>query len=212
MTPTPNESRRKEILTVANGVTLLRIIGTIVLIFVNIMSPLFLVIYTLTGLTDVLDGRLARRTGTASPFGAKLDSIADLLFYTVVLIKSVPFLLVILPLPIWYAAAVVLLIRIVSYLTAAIKYHLFAALHTYLNKLTGVAVFLIPYMFIVSSGVAYCWSICILAFLASLEELAIHIFGKEYNADRKSIFQAYHIKKSDLPVKKDKTTAPHDPL
>lgn len=114
MTPTPNESRRKEILTVANGVTLLRIIGTIVLIFVNIMSPLFLVIYTLTGLTDVLDGRLARRTGTASPFGAKLDSIADLLFYTVVLIKSVPFLLVILPLPIWYAAAVVLLIRIVS--------------------------------------------------------------------------------------------------
>ena len=195
MTTTKTESKHKEILTAANGITLLRIIGTIGLLFVNTMSPLFLGLYTLAGLTDVLDGWLARRTGTASPFGAKLDSIADLLFYAIMLVKLVPFLLAILPLPIWYAVATVLLIRIGSYLTAAIKYHLFASLHTYLNKLTGVAVFLLPYMFIVSSGVVYCWSICALAFVASLEELAIDIFGKEYNADRKSIFQSDNSQK-----------------
>lgn len=189
MTPTENKSKLKEILTAANGITLLRIIGTIGLLFVNTMSPLFLGLYTFTGLTDAFDGWLARRTGTASPFGARLDSIADLLFYAVMLVKLLPVLWVTLPQAIWCAAAVVLLIRLGSYITAAVKYHLFASMHTYLNKLTGAAVFLLPYFLIVSSGVVYCWLICVLAFLASLEELAIHIFSKEYNADRKSIFK-----------------------
>lgn len=189
MTPTENKSKLKEILTAANGITLLRIIGTIGLLFVNTMSPLFLGLYTFTGLTDAFDGWLARRTGTASPFGARLDSIADLLFYAVMLVKLLPVLWETLPRAIWCAAAVVLLIRLGSYITAAVKYHLFASMHTYLNKLTGAAVFLLPYFMIVSSGVVYCWSICALAFLASLEELAIHIFSKEYNADRKSIFK-----------------------
>lgn len=192
MTPTKTESKYKEHITTANVITLLRIIGTIVLLFANPMSspPLFLGIYTLTGLTDALDGWIARRTGTASEFGARLDGIADLLFYAVMLIKFTPVLWVILPKAIWYAAAIILLIRISSYLTAAIKHHLFASLHTYLNKLTGAAVFLLPYMIMISSGVIYSWTICALAFVASLEELAIHIFCKGYNADIKSVFQS----------------------
>ena len=45
-------------------------------------------IYTFAGLTDVLDGWLARKTGRASEFGARLDSVADLLFYSVLLRMS----------------------------------------------------------------------------------------------------------------------------
>ena len=190
MTRTKIQNKHKEILTVANGITLLRIIGTVGLLFVKPISPLFLGIYTFTGLTDILDGWIARRTGTASDFGARLDSIADLLFYAVILIELVPVLWVILPQTIWYAAAAVLLIRIGSYLTAAIKYRRFASLHTYLNKLTGAAVFLLPYMLIVTSGEIYSWAVCGTAFLASLEELIIHILSKRYNPDRKSIFQS----------------------
>lgn len=190
MTRTKIQNKHKEILTVANGITLLRIIGTVGLLFVKPISPLFLGIYTFTGLTDILDGWIARRTGTASDFGARLDSIADLLFYAVMLIELVPVLWVILPQTIWYAAAAVLLIRIGSYLTAAIKYRRFASLHTYLNKLTGAAVFLLPYMLIVISGEIYSWAVCGAAFLASLEELIIHILSKRYNPDRKSIFQS----------------------
>lgn len=190
MTRTKIQNKHKEILTVANGITLLRIIGTVGLLFVKPISPLFLGIYTFTGLTDILDGWIARRTGTASDFGARLDSIADLLFYAVILIELVPVLWVILPQTIWYAAAAVLLIRIGSYLTAAIKYRRFASLHTYLNKLTGAAVFLLPYMLIVTSGEIYSWAVCGAAFLASLEELIIHILSKRYNPDRKSIFQS----------------------
>ena len=60
----------------ANAITLLRISGTAVLLFLRPFSPAFFVVYTLTGVTDVLDGFVARKTGTASDFGAKLDSAA----------------------------------------------------------------------------------------------------------------------------------------
>ena len=77
---------------VADTVTSVRIAATISLIFLPLRSVGFLAVYTLTGLTDVLDGWLARKTGTASDFGARLDSIADLLFYGVVLLRLVPIL------------------------------------------------------------------------------------------------------------------------
>lgn len=190
MIRTTIQHKNKDIFTAANFITMLRIIGTIGLLFAGPMSPLFLGIYTFTGLTDMLDGWIARRTGTASEFGARLDSAADLLFYAVMLVKLLPMLWILLPNTVWYAVAAILAVRIGSYLTAAIKYHCFASLHTYLNKLTGIAVFLLPYMLLTSYRAEYSWFVCALAFAASLEELAIHIFHKGYYADRKSVFQS----------------------
>ena len=40
------------------------------------LSTLFLTIYVLTGISDVLDGAIARKYTTTSELGAKLDSIA----------------------------------------------------------------------------------------------------------------------------------------
>ena len=57
------------------------------LLFLPLGSVRFLAVYTIAGLTDVLDGWLARKTGTASPFGARLDSIADLLFYGILILR-----------------------------------------------------------------------------------------------------------------------------
>jgi phosphatidylglycerophosphate synthase len=44
-------------------------------------APLFATLVLLAVLTDILDGPLARYLGTASKFGANVDSAADLLFY-----------------------------------------------------------------------------------------------------------------------------------
>ena len=74
-----------------------------------------------------------------------------------------------LPAAIWYAVAAVVLVRLVSYGAAAVKYHRFAFLHTWLNKLTGGATFLLPYALALSSGVTYSWFVCALALAASLE-------------------------------------------
>ena len=173
----------------ADTVTSVRMAASLLLLFLTPKSREFFAVYTLTGLTDVLDGWLARRTGTASGFGARLDSIADLLFYSVVLIRFLPVLRQALPGEIWYAVAVVLLVRLAAYAVAAIKYRHFASLHTRLNKLTGAAIFLLPYVLAVSTGVGYGWAVCILAFAASLEELIIHLCRPGCRADRKSVLE-----------------------
>ena len=173
----------------ADAVTILRMVGTLCLAFVQPESLWFFAVYTITGLTDVLDGWLARKTGTESDFGAKLDNIADLLFYTVVLLRLFPVMWEAFPVQIWYAVAGILLVRLAAYFIAAIKYRRYASLHTRLNKLTGGAIFLLPYILAISTGVAYSWVVCVLAYAASLEELAIHLRQKRYCADVKSILQ-----------------------
>ena len=55
--------------------------------------------------------------------------------------------------------------------------------------MTGAALFLLPYVLAVSTGIAYSWTVCIIALAASAEELTIHLHRKEYKADMKSIFQ-----------------------
>lgn len=173
----------------ADTVTTMRMAASLFLLFIPLKSIWFLVIYTFAGLTDVLDGWLARKTGRASEFGARLDSVADLLFYSVLLTRLFPVLYQMLPGVIWYAVSGIVLVRLASYVTAAVKYHRFASLHTWLNKLTGAAVFLLPYVLFDSNIVVYSWAVCIIAFAASAEELAIHLLRTDYIANRKSILE-----------------------
>ena len=105
----------------ADTVTTLRIAASVFLLFLPLSSAGFLGVYTLAGLTDALDGWLARKTGTASEFGARLDSIADLLFYAVLLLKLFPVLRQMLPAAIWYAVACILHERLAAYATAAVQ-------------------------------------------------------------------------------------------
>ena len=158
---------------IADPITSVRMVASLFLLFLPLSSARFIALYTFTGLTDALDGWLARKTGTASDFGARLDSIADLLFYGIVLVRLFPVLWQLLP----------------AYITATVKYHRFASLHTWLNKLTGAALFLLPYVLAASTGIVYSWTVCIIALAASAEELTIHFCQKEYRADIKSIFQ-----------------------
>ncbi|MGN1025364.1 MAG: CDP-alcohol phosphatidyltransferase family protein [Faecousia sp.] len=171
----------------ADTITALRIAFSLFLLFLPLPSVGFFAVYTVTGLTDVLDGWLARKIGTASDFGARLDSAADLLFYGTVLLRLFPVLWQTMPAGIWYCVTVILLVRLTAYAAAAIQCHRFAALHTRLNKLTGAAVFLLPWVLAGSTGVIYSWAVCALAFAASLEELAIHHCGKDFTPDRESV-------------------------
>ena len=78
--------------TVADSVTAARMAASLALLFLPVFSASFLTVYTFAGLTDALDGFLARKTGTVSAFGARLDSAADLLFFGVLLLRLFPLL------------------------------------------------------------------------------------------------------------------------
>lgn len=189
-----SKKKEKHLWNVADTITTMRMAASVFLLFLPLDTILFLVIYTLAGLTDVLDGWIARKSGKASEFGARLDSISDLLFYSVLLIRLFPILYQTLPVEIWYVVLAIILVRLAAYITAAVKYHRFASLHTWMNKLTGASVFLLPYVLSVSSGVGYCWAVCMVAFAASAEELAIHLLRTDYLAERKSFIQKIELK------------------
>ena len=174
---------------IADSFTAARIVISVFLLFIPMHTPWFLGVYTVAGLTDVVDGWIARKTDSSSDFGARLDSVADLTFYTITVLRLLPVLIDILPGAIWYGVVLVLLVRLASYLTAAVKFHRFASMHTWLNKLTGGAVFLLPYLMALSLGHVYCWVIFALGLLASVEELLIHLCRKDYRTDRRSILQ-----------------------
>lgn len=170
-----------------NIISCFRLFGTVALLFTDPLSVTFYVIYTLCGISDVLDGSIARATGNTTELGAKLDSIADILYYAVMLVKILPFLVRKLPGWIWYVVALVIALRVLSYVIAAVKYRRFASLHTYMNKLTGVLVFTVPYFFYGDAKFSFAisLSVCIVAGLASGEEVMIHLNTKEYDPDRK---------------------------
>lgn len=160
---------------IPNSLTALRFLGGITLIFLPLPGTAFYAVYVICGLTDLLDGYLARRLKTSSAFGAKLDSVADLTFYFVALARMLPYLRRRLPGWIWYVAGFVLALRLTSYLVAAFKLRQFAAVHTFGNKLTSVTVFGLGPMLFLPWLTAYCVVLAAISTYATTEELIMHL-------------------------------------
>lgn len=79
--PMPDATHRR--LTIPNALSFARLAGTPVLFVLAERRPLtaFVAWYVGLGLTDFLDGRLARAWGQVSDFGSMLDSVADVAFF-----------------------------------------------------------------------------------------------------------------------------------
>ena len=126
----------------ANLITGVRILCSIALWFCQPFSPSFTVLYLLAGLTDMVDGAVARKTGTVSEFGARLDTAADFLLVAVCLIKLLPKLSVPLWLRLWIGG--IALIKAVNLLSGFMLQKRVVAPHTGMNKVTGMLLFLLP--------------------------------------------------------------------
>ena len=127
---------------IANIITGSRIVFSIALLFITPFSPMFYVLYAVAGLTDMIDGTVARKTNTVSAFGARLDSIADFVFVTVCLFKLLPILDI--PVWLWIWIAVIALIKVINIISGAIKLKRMIAVHSLMNKITGALCFLLP--------------------------------------------------------------------
>lgn len=174
--------------TAADWITVSRLCGSVLLFFTVPFSSVFYIVYTICGLSDAIDGSVARATGTASDFGAKLDSTADMMFYAAMLLHIFPALWELLSPAYWWCVAAIIAVRVASYIVAAVKYKRFASQHTILNKATGLVLFLVPYLFHTDVAAIYCAAVCAVAAAASIEELLIHSMSREYDPKVKSVF------------------------
>ena len=147
---------------IPNIISALRIPGAICLLFVNPVSVAFWVIYGLCGMSDMLDGHLARKLHAESNTGAVLDSVADNCFVACCAIRLIP--VVQIPTWLWIWAGVIVAIKIINQVSALIVFKRFCFPHIKANKLTGLLLFIAaPMLF---------WSIVPIAFVAGIATFA----------------------------------------
>lgn len=152
----------------ANIVTSLRIVCSIALLFCPVFSSAFYALYLTAGVSDMVDGWIARRTHTASELGAKLDTIADIVFVIVCLVKMLP----VLNIPVWLYVwiGVIALIKIINIISGFVVQKRFVSVHSIMNKTTGLLLFIFP-LTISFIDLKYTAAlVCIFATFAAIQE------------------------------------------
>ncbi|MGN1033819.1 MAG: CDP-alcohol phosphatidyltransferase family protein [Intestinibacter sp.] len=170
-----------------NTLSFLRIVLSIMLFYLNPVKLPFILIYIICGITDVLDGFIARKINATSEFGAKLDSIADVLIISVILFKFIPILKLNFYMMIWIV--VIALIKISSIIVIFIRFKQFGIIHTYLNKLTGLLIFVYPILNYFISCKFYMYLVFIVATVTSIEEILICTTITSLDLDKKCYFK-----------------------
>lgn len=127
---------------IANILTVSRIIFSLLLFCFPPFTISFCILYIICGLSDMIDGTVARKTGTESRFGANLDSIADIVFVLICLIKILP--IVELQAWIWIWIAVIATIKTVNIISGFMRRKKRVMPHTIANKVTGIILFILP--------------------------------------------------------------------
>ncbi|MGP5428693.1 CDP-alcohol phosphatidyltransferase family protein [Enterococcus malodoratus] len=169
---------------IPNILTTFRILASLLILFLS--DDLFFPLYLFAGLTDIIDGWIARKMNWTSAFGTLLDSIADLIFFIVVVIKII--LTITLPAFLLWGALVVVIIRCVTYLIGYFRFHQFASLHTYLNKLTGLLLFLSPIILRILPINAFGIILLICGILSAIEECLIVAVTQKLDKNVKTFF------------------------
>lgn len=174
--------------SLANGISCARILLALALLFIGPLSAAFFAIYVACGLSDVLDGYVARKTGAVSNWGGKLDSAADLTLALIVAIRLYPSAQPALTYEIMVWIVSIGLIRLGALLVVYRKFKTFEILHTYGNKATGVLLFVFPFTLPFGVMDPFVYILCGIAWLSALEELLIHLLSRELQTEKKSIF------------------------
>ncbi len=126
----------------ANFITGIRMALSVALLFCPAFSPAFYMLYIAAGFSDIIDGAVARKTGTVSEFGSRLDTAADTVFAAVCLIKVLP----VLEVPIWLSIwiAIIAFMKMANIAAGFIIRKKMISVHSIMNKATGGLLFVFP--------------------------------------------------------------------
>ncbi len=153
---------------IANFLTICRIILSLLLLIFQVFSPGFYVCYLLSGITDMVDGTVARKLGTESEFGEKLDTVADIVFVIVAAYKLLPEFNV--GIGIWIWIGVIAIIKISNIILGFLLQKKMVAVHSWANKITGLLLFVFPFTFTVIDIRYSATTVCLFATFAALQE------------------------------------------
>ena len=162
---------------IANIITGIRVAFSLPLLFIPITSVWFYILYLFCGLTDMIDGAIARKTGSVSKFGARLDTASDFVFMLVCTIKVLP--LIHIPVWLWVWITLIALIKIFNITLVFIRKKKLISIHSVLNKITGFALFFLPLILTITPTAYSVATVCVLATIAAMQEVHIIVKGQD---------------------------------
>jgi len=185
---------------IPNALSITRILLCIPLAIMEPFSLFYIVLFAATAVTDLFDGKLARRIkGGASELGATLDSVADVALVSILIFRIMPKMEIL-----WWwvniAFTCVLLLKIFASTTIGfIRFKEVISLHTITFKWLVTALFSYPiiyYIVIIRFNLGgadlfiniYSTVVIISALLIVIEEIFIISMTKRPERNIKSIF------------------------
>lgn len=153
---------------IANIITGCRILCGIFLLFFPAFSVPFYILYLFCGFSDMIDGTVARKTNSVSEFGTRLDTVADFIFLVASLIKFLPILYI--PRWLWIWIVVIAIIKIGVIIWGFIHKKKLIFLHTMMNKITGLMLFLLPLTLPFAEFKYSSMAVCAVATFSAIQE------------------------------------------
>ena len=150
-----------------NTITVLRFFGAFSLLFFEVNS-VFWIVYFVCGLSDMLDGYLARKLHCESKTGALLDSLADLAFVACCCYKLIP--LLVFPKWLWIWGGAIVAIKVINQISALVMYKKCLFPHTIANKATGVLLFVGVPLTVFLESIVPMVIVAVFATLAAVQE------------------------------------------
>ena len=162
---------------IANIITISRILCSVCMLFCPVSSIVFCIMYLFCGFTDMVDETIARITKSVSAFGAKLDTVADIVFAAVGFVKILP--LIHFPAWLWIWIIAIVAIKIGNAVREWICNKKMVSVHTILNKATGFLLFLFPLTLGVITPIYSAVIVCSLATVSAINEAYLTIKGRK---------------------------------
>lgn len=125
----------------------------------------------------MIDGTIARKTKSVSELGARLDTVADSAFVAVCFVKILP--LMEFPTWLWNWIVIIAIIKIGNVVWGLISNKKLVSMHTILNKVTGLLLFLFPFTLRFIEPIYSSAVVCFMATVSVINEVYYTRIDKE---------------------------------
>lgn len=158
-----------------NIISASRGITAIVMLFFPVFSIIFWALYCWGGISDMIDGAIARKMNAESETGSRIDSVADFVFLVCTGILILPS--IDLPLWIWLWVAWIAVVKTAAIGIFSYRRHRLTVPHSRTNKLTGFLLFCLPFALIRAGVLIPAVIVCSTATLSLAEDIRLIVIS-----------------------------------
>ncbi|SET30194.1 hypothetical protein [[Clostridium] polysaccharolyticum] len=168
--------------------TYFKLICTLGLLFIPTLSTLFVCVYSLHIVAKVIGLLIPKTFGVYNTENASFDSISDIIFNILILVKLLLYALVYIPEWDYIMIISTGVLKTFAHFVCMAKFRHPLSFNTVMNSVTGFLLLIFPYLILVVNVAIASEIICGIACLAAVEELTCALIMRKYVPRVKCVF------------------------